>query len=71
MLSETTQTQIIMSLIAQNIPLTELEERIKKPLSDMKQSGYDEGITDYEDIGIDGDGFHYDSINIPENFTLN
>lgn len=34
------------------------------------QEAYDEELMDYETgIGCDGDGFHYDTINVPDNST--
>ncbi|QNO00486.1 hypothetical protein phiPsa347_117 [Pseudomonas phage phiPsa347] len=31
---------------------------------------YESGEMDYEDLGCDGDGFHYDTLQVPDDFTL-
>lgn len=28
------------------------------------------GLTDYDSLGCDGDGFHYDTLQVPDEFTL-
>lgn len=43
MISETTQTQIFMTLIALKLPPDVLEKRLKEMLGEAKQSGYDAG----------------------------
>lgn len=38
---------------------------------DEQQERYDNGESDYEyDIGVDGDGFHYDALTVPDECTL-
>ena len=38
---------------------------------DEQQRRYDNGECDYEyDLGIDGDGFHYDTLMVPDECTL-
>ena len=37
---------------------------------DKQQARYDNGESDYEyDAGIDGDGFHYETLQVPEGMT--
>ncbi len=35
-----------------------------------QQERYDNGELDYEDMGIDGDGFHYTTLTVPAECTL-
>jgi hypothetical protein len=34
------------------------------------QQAYDKNLMNYDDIGCDGDGFHYSTINVPEECTI-
>lgn len=33
------------------------------------REAYDNDLMDYDDVGCDGDGFHYDTINVPFDAT--
>lgn len=35
-----------------------------------QQEKYDNGDLEYDDIGVDGDGFHYRVLNVPDECTL-
>lgn len=43
MISETNQAEVFMSLVAMKLPEEILMDRLKKMLSDAKQSGFDAG----------------------------
>ena len=42
---------------------------LDKRIIDKLEAGFEYGIYDYSDIGCDGDGFHYETINIPDGST--
>ena len=36
---------------------------------DAQQGRYDEGELEHGDTGVDGDGFHYDTLSVPDDAT--
>lgn len=48
-----------------------INKTLNKEWIDEQQRRYDNGESDFEfDPGIDGDGFHYDTIEVPDGSTL-